>query len=113
MAFPSGRQSATTVVRLEALADELVNDDRLTLDLGEAAYGAGTVDGSFAIKVRDTTVKQIAPKPDVAVTEAFGDAGRGGGRGWNTGDRGEASFPGSVSPVPSAVRPAVAAYAGE
>ena len=75
MAIPAGRRkAATTVVRLEALADELVNDDPLTLDLGMPAYGAGTVDGSFAIKVRDTTVKQIAPKPDVAVKEAFGDA---------------------------------------
>ena len=71
---PDGKQSASTVVRLEALADEFVNDDRLTLDLvttGQAAYGAGSVDGSFEIEVRDTTVKQIAPRPDAAVKQAF------------------------------------------
>ena len=71
---PDGKQSASTVVRLEALADEFVNDDRLTLDLvttGEAAYGAGSVDGSFEIEVRDTTVKQIAPRSDAAVKQAF------------------------------------------
>ena len=71
---PDGKQSASTVVRLEALADEFVNDDRLTLSLvttGEAAYGAGSVDGSFEIEVGDTTVKQIAPRPDAAVKQAF------------------------------------------
>ena len=75
---PAGRQSATTVVRLEALADEFVNDDRLTLNLvttGEAIYGPGSVDSSFEIDVQDTTVKQIAPKPDSAVKQAF-DAAR-------------------------------------
>ncbi len=37
-------------------------------------------------------MKQIAPNPDVAVKEAFGDAGAAatGADGWNTGDRGEA-----------------------
>ncbi len=30
---------------------------------GEAAYGPGSVDGSFELEVRDTTVKQIAPRP--------------------------------------------------
>ena len=74
---PDGKQSASTVVRLEALADEFVNDDRLTLNLattGEAAYGAGSVDSSFEIEVGDTTVKQIAPKPDSAVKQAFDSA---------------------------------------
>ena len=44
---PDGRQSAAAVVRLEALADEFVNDDRLTIDLlptGESA-GAGLAVG--------------------------------------------------------------------
>jgi len=48
--------------------------------LGKPACGAGTVDGGFAIEVRDKTVKQIAPKPDVAVKEAFGDAVAAAGR---------------------------------
>ena len=71
---PDGKQSASTTVRLEALPDDFVNDDRLTLNLvttGEAAYGAGSVDGSFEIEVGDTTVKQIAPKSDSAVKQAF------------------------------------------
>ena len=71
---PDGKQSASTVIRLEALADEFVNDDRLTLNLettGEATYGPGSVDSSFEIDVQDTTVKQIAPKPDSAVKQAF------------------------------------------
>ena len=71
---PDGKQSAATVVRLEARVDEFVNDDRLTLDLvttGEADYGAGSVDSSFEIEVQDTTVKQIAPRPDSAVEQAF------------------------------------------
>jgi hypothetical protein len=74
---PDGSQSAATVVRLEALADEWVNDDRLTLSLvttGEAAFGTGSVAGSFDIEVRDTTVKQIAPRPDSAVRQAFDTA---------------------------------------
>ena len=75
---PDGKQSASTVVRLEALADEFVNDDRLTLNLvttGEAAYGAGLVQSRFEIEVQDTTVKKIAPKSDSAVKRAF-DAAR-------------------------------------
>ena len=71
---PDGKQSATTVVRLEALPDEFVNDDRLTVTLvttGEAAYGPGSVDSSFEIEIRDTTVKQIAPRSDAAVKQAF------------------------------------------
>ena len=71
---PDGKQSAATVVRLEALADEFVNDDRLTLNLvttGEAAYGAGSVGSGFEIGIRDTTVKQIAPRSDAAVKQAF------------------------------------------
>ena len=71
---PDGKQSAATVVRLEARVDEFVNDDRLTLDLvttGEADYGAGSVDSSFEIEVQDTTVKRIAPRPDSAVEQAF------------------------------------------
>ena len=75
---PAGKQSAATVVRLEALADEFVNDDRLTLNLvttGEAAYGAGSVDSSFAIAVEDTTVKKVSAKSDAAVKQAF-DAAR-------------------------------------
>ncbi len=74
VAPPDGQQSAAMVVRLEALADEFVNDDRLTLDLvttGEAAFGAGSVASSFEIEVGDTTVKQIAPRPDTAVKQAF------------------------------------------
>jgi len=38
---------------------------------GEAAYGEGTVESSFEIEVGDTTVKQIAPRPDSAVKQAF------------------------------------------
>ena len=71
---PDGTQSAATAVRLEALLDEFVNDDRLVLNLvttGESTYGAGSVESSFEIAVEDTTVKQIAPKPDSAVTQAF------------------------------------------
>ena len=71
---PDGSQSATAVVRLEALADDFVNDDRLTLNLvttGEAAFGAGSVASGFDIEVRDTTVKRIAPRPDSAVKQAF------------------------------------------
>ena len=78
VASPDGKQSASTVVRLEALADEFVNDDRLTVELvttGEAAYGAGSLQSSFEIEVGDTTVKQIAPRSDAAVKQAFDDAG--------------------------------------
>ena len=88
---PDGKQSASTVVRLEALADDFVNDDRLTLDLvttGEAAYGAGSVDSSFEIEVGDTTVKQIAPRPDSAVAQAFdtAQAAAAGADGLNPGE---------------------------
>ena len=31
---------------------------------GETACGPDSVDGSYEIEVRDTTVKQIAPRPD-------------------------------------------------
>ncbi len=91
VASPDGKQSATTVVRLEALADEFVNDDRLTLDLvttGEAAYGAGSVDSSFEIEVGDTTVRQIAPRPDAAVKQAFdaAEAPAAGADGLNPGE---------------------------
>ena len=71
---PDGMQSAATAVRLEAFLDEFVNDDRLVLNLvttGESTYGAGSVESSFEIAVEDTTVKQIAPKPDSAVKQAF------------------------------------------
>ncbi|MCY4510543.1 MAG: hypothetical protein OXG35_26825 [Acidobacteria bacterium] len=73
-----GKQSAATVVRLEALADEFVNDDQLTLNLvttGEAAYGAGSITSSFAIAVEDTTVKKVSAKSAAAVKQAF-DAAR-------------------------------------
>ena len=74
VATPAGRQTSTTAVRLEALADEFVNDDRLTANLtttGEAANGPGSVDSTFTIAVRDTTVKRVAPKSDSAVKAAF------------------------------------------
>ena len=74
---PAGKQSAATVVRLEALADEFVNDDRLTLNLmttGEAAYGAGSVDSSLAIAVQDTTVKKVSARSDAVVKQAFDGA---------------------------------------
>ncbi|MCY4508845.1 MAG: hypothetical protein OXG35_18095, partial [Acidobacteria bacterium] len=89
---PAGKQSASTVVRLEALADEFINDDRLTLDLattGDAANGPGSVDGSFAIAVQDTTVKKVSAKSDAAVKQAFDAARRGaeGGDGLNPGEQ--------------------------
>ena len=71
---PDGKQSAAAVVRLEALADEFVNDDRLAIDLvttGESTYGPGSVDSRFELEVEDRTVKRIAPKPDSAVKQAF------------------------------------------
>ena len=88
---PNGKQSAATVVRLEALADEFVDDDRLMLNLvttGEAAYGAGSVDSSFAIAVEDTTVKKIAPKSDAEVRQAFdgAQAAAAGADGLNPGE---------------------------
>ena len=88
---PDGKQSAATVVRLEALADEFVNDDRLMLNLvttGEAAYGAGSVDSSFEIEVRDTTLKQIAPRSDSTVKQAFdaASAAAAGADGLNPGE---------------------------
>ncbi len=88
---PDGKQSAATVVRLEALADDFVNDDRLTVDLvttGEAAYGAGSVGSTFEIEVRDTTVKQIAPRSDAAVKQAFNSASAAaaGANGLNPGE---------------------------
>ncbi len=91
VAAPDGRQSAATVVRLEALPDEFVNDDRLTLNLattGESAYGAGSVESTFDIEVRDTTVKKIAPRPDAAVKQAFDAAAAAvaGGDGLNPGE---------------------------
>ena len=82
VASPDGKQSASTVVRLEALDDEFVNDDRVTVDLvttGEVAYGAGSVDSGFELEVRDTTVKQIAPRSDAAVKQAFDAASAAGG----------------------------------
>ena len=75
---PAGKQSAATVVWIEALPDEFVNDDRLTLNLvttGEVAYGTGSVASSFAIAVEDTTVKKVSAKSDAAVKQAF-DAAR-------------------------------------
>ena len=75
---PTGRQAAATVVRLAALADEFVNDDRLTLDLvttGEVAYGPGSVESGFALEIEDTTVKQVSARSDTAVKQAF-DAAR-------------------------------------
>ncbi len=103
---PDGKQSATTIVRLEALADEFVNDDRLTLNLattGEAAYGAGSVDSSFEIEVGDTTVKQIAPRPDSAVKEAFdaASAAAAGADGLNPGE----SFSVAVSELFEGIAP--------
>ena len=88
---PDGKQSASRVVRLEALADEFVNDDRLTLNLvttGETIYGPGSVDSSFEIDVQDTTVKQIAPRPDTAVKQAFdaASAAAAGADGLNPGE---------------------------
>ena len=88
---PNGKQSAATVVRLEAQVDEFVDDDRLMLNLvttGEAAYGAGSVDSSFAIAVEDTTVKKIAPKSDAAVRQAFDAAlvAAAGAEGLNPGE---------------------------
>ena len=86
---PAGSQSAATTVRLEALVDKFVNDDRLTVNLvttGEAANGPGSVDSTFTIAVRDTTVKKVSAKSDAAVKQAFDAAqagaagGRGGGR---------------------------------
>ena len=74
---PDGTQPAATAVRLEALLDEFVNDDRLVLNLvttGESTHGAGSVESSFEIAVEDTTVKQITPKPDSAVKQAFDTA---------------------------------------
>ena len=74
---PDGQQAASTTVRLEALADEFVDDDRLVVNLvttGEAVYGAGSVESSFEIAVDDTTMKRIAPKPDSAVAQAFDKA---------------------------------------
>ena len=71
---PDGKQAASTTVRLEALADEFVDDDRLVVNLvttGEAVNGAGSVESSFEIAVDDTTVRRIAPKPDSAVAQAF------------------------------------------
>ena len=78
VATPAGKQTAAAAVRLEALADEFVGDDRLTLNLtttGEAANGPGSVEGTFAIAVGDTTVKKVSAKSDAAVKQAF-DAAR-------------------------------------
>ena len=88
---PDGTQSAATTVRLEALLDEFVNDDRLVLNLvttGESTHGAGSVESSFEIAVEDTTVKQIAPKPDSAVKQAFdaASAAAAGADGLNPGE---------------------------
>ena len=88
---PDGTQSAATSVRLVALLDEFVNDDRLVLNLvttGESTYGAGSVESSFEIAVEDTTVKQIAPKPDSAVKQAFdaASASAAGADGLNPGE---------------------------
>ena len=44
---PDRTEPAATVVRLEALPDEFINGDRLTLNVvttGGVAYGAGSVD---------------------------------------------------------------------
>ena len=88
---PAGRQAAATTVRLEALVDEFVNDDRLTVNLvttGEAANGAGSVDSTFTIAVRDTTVKKVSAKSDAAVKQAFdaAQAGAAGADGLNPGE---------------------------
>ena len=88
---PAGTQSAATAVRLEALLDEFVNDDRIVLNLvttGESTHGAGSVESSFEIAVEDTTVKQIAPKPDSAVKQAFdaASASAAGADGLNPGE---------------------------
>ena len=86
-----------TVVRLEALPDEFVNDDRLTLTLvtaGEAVYGAGSVDSGFAIDVRDTTTKLVSAKSDAAVKQAFdtASAAAAGGDGLNPGEEFSVAF---------------------
>ena len=88
---PAGSQAAATTVRLEALVDEFVNDDRLTVNLvttGEAANGAGSVDSTFTIAVRDTTVKKVSAKSDAAVKQAFdaAQAGAAGADGLNPGE---------------------------
>ena len=92
VAAADGKQSAATVVRLEALADEFVNDDRIALDLvttGESTYGVGSVESSFALAVDDTTVKRIAPRSDAAVARAF-DAALAAAAGTNGLNPGEA-----------------------
>ena len=81
VAIPAGRQSATTVVRLEALADELVSDDPLTLDLGKPACGAGTVDGGIAIKVRTHEGEADRAEAGRGGEGGVRRRGRGGGRG--------------------------------
>ena len=91
VATPAGKQTAAAAVRLEALADEFVGDDRLTLNLtttGEAANGPGSVEGTFAIAVRDTTVKKVSAKSDAAVKQAFDAARRAaeGADGLNPGE---------------------------
>ena len=88
---PAGKQTAAAAVRLEALADEFVGDDRLTLNLtttGEAANGPGSVEGTFAIAVGDTTVKKVSAKSDAAVKQAFDAARRAaeGADGLNPGE---------------------------
>ena len=88
---PAGTQSAATTVRLEALADEFVNDDQITVNLvttGDAANGPGSVDSTFAIAVRDTTMKKVSAKSDAAVKQAFdaAQAGAAGADGLNPGE---------------------------
>ena len=59
-----------------------------TVTTGEAACGPGSVDGSFGLEVRDTTVKQIAGRPDWAVKQTFdaAQASAAGAAGLNPGE---------------------------
>ena len=72
-----GKQSTTAEIELSARRDQDVGDETLVLNLevtGRGDNGPGKSVGTFSIAIGDTTLKQVAPKPDDVVDAAFAAA---------------------------------------
>ena len=71
-----GEQSTTAEITLSAKRDQDVGHETLVLNLEVTGLdnGPGTSVGTFSIAIDDTTVKQVAPKPDDVVDAAFAAA---------------------------------------
>ena len=71
-----GGQSTTAEITLSAKRDQDVGDETLVLNLEVTGLdnGLGTSVGTFSIAIDDTTLKQVAPRPDDVVDAAFAAA---------------------------------------